>query len=110
VWKVWKRMGYEKPSTKLTFYKAFFSTQWKFFIHMILHSLSAKQTSWNEFSSAMASTLICLSSEELATDVVPPTSISPLPLSLVLPSLPPHQSPCLPQPQAVEGSSHVFQQ
>nr|GFB41125.1 hypothetical protein [Tanacetum cinerariifolium] len=23
------RMGYEKPSTKLTFYKAFFSTQWK---------------------------------------------------------------------------------
>nr|GFB42687.1 hypothetical protein [Tanacetum cinerariifolium] len=34
------RMGYEKPSTKLTFYKAFFSTQWKFFIHTILHSLS----------------------------------------------------------------------
>nr|GEV04864.1 hypothetical protein [Tanacetum cinerariifolium] len=23
------RMGYEKPSTKLTFYKAFFSSQWK---------------------------------------------------------------------------------
>nr|GFC00407.1 hypothetical protein [Tanacetum cinerariifolium] len=42
--------------------KAFFLTQWKFFIHMILHSLSAKRTSWNEFSSAMASALICLSS------------------------------------------------
>nr|GEY88002.1 hypothetical protein [Tanacetum cinerariifolium] len=56
------RMGYEKPSTKLTFYKAFFSTQWKFFIHTILHSLSAKRTSWNEFSSAMASAVICLSS------------------------------------------------
>nr|GFB45546.1 hypothetical protein [Tanacetum cinerariifolium] len=56
------RMGYEKPSTKLTFYKAFFSTQWKLFIHTILHSLSAKRTSWNEFSSAMASALICLSS------------------------------------------------
>nr|GFA92953.1 hypothetical protein [Tanacetum cinerariifolium] len=56
------RMGYEKPSTKLTFYKAFFSTQWKFFIHTILHSLSAKRTSWNEFSSAMASAMICLSS------------------------------------------------
>nr|GEY67533.1 hypothetical protein [Tanacetum cinerariifolium] len=54
------RMGYEKPSTKMTFYKAFLSTQWKFFIHMILHSLSAKRTSWNEFSSAMASALICL--------------------------------------------------
>nr|GEU83582.1 hypothetical protein [Tanacetum cinerariifolium] len=56
------RMGYEKPSTKLTFYKAFFSTQWKFFIHTILHSFSAKRTLWNEFSSAMASALICLSS------------------------------------------------
>nr|GFA63219.1 hypothetical protein [Tanacetum cinerariifolium] len=56
------RMVYEKPSTKLTFYKAFFSIQWKFFIHTILHSLSAKRTSWNEFSSAMASALICLSS------------------------------------------------
>nr|GEX73504.1 hypothetical protein [Tanacetum cinerariifolium] len=56
------RMGYEKPSTKLTFYKEFFSTKWKFFIHMILHSSSAKRTSWNEFSSAMASALICISS------------------------------------------------
>nr|GFB44052.1 hypothetical protein [Tanacetum cinerariifolium] len=56
------RMGYEKLSTKLTFYKAFFSTQWKFFIHMILHSLSAKRTSWNKFSSVMASALISLSS------------------------------------------------
>nr|GFD06073.1 hypothetical protein [Tanacetum cinerariifolium] len=54
------RMGYEKPSTKLTFYKAFFSSQWKFLIHTILQSMSAKCTSWNEFSSAMASTVICL--------------------------------------------------
>nr|GEU31666.1 hypothetical protein [Tanacetum cinerariifolium] len=55
------RMGYEKPSTKLTFYKAFFLSQWKFLIHTILHSMSAKRTSWNEFSSAMASAVICLS-------------------------------------------------
>nr|GEU73222.1 hypothetical protein [Tanacetum cinerariifolium] len=34
-------MGYEKPSTKLTFYKAFFSIQWKFFIHTILQSLNS---------------------------------------------------------------------
>nr|GEX98066.1 hypothetical protein [Tanacetum cinerariifolium] len=210
------RMGYEKPSTKLTFYKAFFSTQWKFFIHTILHSLSAKRTSWNEFSSAMASALICLSScqrfnfskyifeslvrnvdgtskfymyprfiqliiqshitdlsrhtnryispvltqkvfanmrrvgkgflgvetpffenilairavdaeeevqvpvqddvvnehvkEEVATDVVSPTPISPLPPSPIIPSTPPHQSPSLPQLQAAEGSSHLVQQ
>nr|GEY06891.1 hypothetical protein [Tanacetum cinerariifolium] len=55
------RMGYEKPSTKLTFYKAFFSSQWKFLIHTILQSISAKRTPWNEFSSAMASVVICLS-------------------------------------------------
>nr|GFA74382.1 hypothetical protein [Tanacetum cinerariifolium] len=55
------QMGYEKPSTKLTFYKAFFSSQWKFLIHTILQSLSAKRTSWNEFSTAMASVVICLS-------------------------------------------------
>nr|GEZ72308.1 uncharacterized mitochondrial protein AtMg00810-like [Tanacetum cinerariifolium] len=56
------RMSYEKPSTKLTFYKAFFSSQWKFLIHTILQYMSAKRTSWNEFSSSMASAIICLSS------------------------------------------------
>nr|GEZ89436.1 ribonuclease H-like domain, reverse transcriptase, RNA-dependent DNA polymerase [Tanacetum cinerariifolium] len=55
------QIGYEKSSTKLTFYKAFFSSQWKFPIHTILQSLSAKRTSWNKFSTAMASVVICLS-------------------------------------------------
>nr|GFC17179.1 synaptobrevin, longin-like domain protein [Tanacetum cinerariifolium] len=55
------RMGYEKSSTKLTFYKDFFLSQWKFLIHTILQSMSAKRTSWNEFSSTMASAVICLS-------------------------------------------------
>nr|GEU58764.1 hypothetical protein [Tanacetum cinerariifolium] len=55
------RMGYEKPSTKLTFYKAFFSSQWKFLIHTILQSMSVKRTSRNEFSSAMISAIIYLS-------------------------------------------------
>nr|GEW00676.1 ribonuclease H-like domain-containing protein [Tanacetum cinerariifolium] len=55
------RMGYEKPFTKFIFYKAFFSSQWNFFIHTILQSMSAKRTSWNEFSLAMASVVICLS-------------------------------------------------
>nr|GEZ47426.1 hypothetical protein [Tanacetum cinerariifolium] len=55
------QMGYEKPSTKLTFYKAFFSSQWKFLIHTLPQSLSAKRTFWNEFSTKMASAVICLS-------------------------------------------------
>ncbi|GJQ95420.1 putative ribonuclease H-like domain-containing protein [Tanacetum coccineum] len=57
-------MGYEKLSQKLTFYKAFFSQQWKFLIHMILQCLSAKTTAWNEFSSTMASAIICLATNQ----------------------------------------------
>ncbi|GKA48820.1 putative ribonuclease H-like domain-containing protein, partial [Tanacetum coccineum] len=58
------RMGYEKPSQKLTFYKAFFSPQWKYFIHTITQCLSAKSTAWNEFSSSMASLIICLETNQ----------------------------------------------
>ncbi|GJW22406.1 hypothetical protein Tco_0033028 [Tanacetum coccineum] len=57
-------MGYEKLSYKLTFYKAFFSPQWKFLIHTILQCLSAKTTAWNEFSSTMASVIICLATNQ----------------------------------------------
>nr|GEU83896.1 hypothetical protein [Tanacetum cinerariifolium] len=58
------KMGYEKPSDKLTFYKAFFSSQWKFMIHTILQCLSSKTTYWNEFSSTMASAIICLATNQ----------------------------------------------
>ncbi|GKC96503.1 putative ribonuclease H-like domain-containing protein, partial [Tanacetum coccineum] len=58
------RMGYEKLSQKLTFYKEFFSPQWKFLIHTILQCLSAKTTAWNEFSSTMASAIICLATNK----------------------------------------------
>nr|GEU32505.1 uncharacterized mitochondrial protein AtMg00810-like [Tanacetum cinerariifolium] len=88
------RMGYEKPSTKLTFYKAFFSSHWKFLIHTILQSMSAKRTSWNEFSSAMASAVICLSTGA-ATDVQDQFIPSPTP-----PTPPP-------QPQDIPSTSHI---
>ncbi|GJW97168.1 retrovirus-related pol polyprotein from transposon TNT 1-94 [Tanacetum coccineum] len=57
-------MGYEKLSDKLTFYKSFFSLQWKFLIHTILQCLSPKTTGWNDFSSAMASAIICLATNQ----------------------------------------------
>ncbi|GJY38233.1 hypothetical protein Tco_0424597 [Tanacetum coccineum] len=57
-------MGYEKLSQKLTFYKAFFSPQWKFLIHTILQCLSAKTTAWNEFSSQYALKIICLANNQ----------------------------------------------
>ncbi|GJT69688.1 hypothetical protein Tco_1028974 [Tanacetum coccineum] len=57
-------IGYEKLSQKLTFYKAFFSRQWKFLIYTILQCLSAKTTAWNEFRSTMASAIICLATNQ----------------------------------------------
>nr|GEX95001.1 reverse transcriptase [Tanacetum cinerariifolium] len=54
------RMGYEKPPSKLTFHKAFFSVQWRFLIHTLIQCVSAKRTAWNEFSCSMASAVICL--------------------------------------------------
>ncbi|GJT58929.1 putative ribonuclease H-like domain-containing protein [Tanacetum coccineum] len=59
-----ERTGYENLTQKLTFYKAYFSSQWKFLIHTILQCLSAKTTSWNEFSSTMASAIICLATNQ----------------------------------------------
>ncbi|GJR90012.1 hypothetical protein Tco_0214023 [Tanacetum coccineum] len=57
-------MGYENITQKLTFYKAYFSSQWKFLIHTILQCLSAKTTAWNKFSSTMASAIICLATNK----------------------------------------------
>ncbi|GJT35475.1 hypothetical protein Tco_0925894 [Tanacetum coccineum] len=59
-----ERIGYENLTQKLTFYKAYFSSQWKFLIHTILQCLSAKTTAWNEFSSTMASAIICLATNQ----------------------------------------------
>ncbi|GKE88538.1 hypothetical protein Tco_1566013, partial [Tanacetum coccineum] len=56
-------MWYEILTQKLTFYKAFFSLQWKFLIHTILQCLSAKTTAWNKFSSTMSS-VICLATNQ----------------------------------------------
>ncbi|GJX96280.1 hypothetical protein Tco_0352078 [Tanacetum coccineum] len=53
-------MRYEQLSTKLTFQKGSFSPQWKFLIHTILHCISSKSTAWNEFSTNLASAVICL--------------------------------------------------
>nr|GEX75299.1 hypothetical protein [Tanacetum cinerariifolium] len=68
------QIGYEKPSTKLTFYKDFFFSQWKLFIHTLLQSLSAKRTSWNEFSMVIASAVICLSKEQSSPPQQPQSS------------------------------------
>ncbi|GJV68093.1 hypothetical protein Tco_1483602 [Tanacetum coccineum] len=53
-------MGYAVTSDSLTFFKGHFSPQWKFFIHTILHCMSSKKTAWDQFSSNIATAIICL--------------------------------------------------
>ncbi|GKC74578.1 hypothetical protein Tco_1120461 [Tanacetum coccineum] len=56
-------MGYHSESDKLTCQKGVFSPQWRFLIHTILHCLSLKKTDWEQFSSNIATALICLATD-----------------------------------------------
>ncbi|GJT84401.1 putative ribonuclease H-like domain-containing protein [Tanacetum coccineum] len=56
-------MGYEGDLTTLTFQKTLFSPQWKYLIHTIIHCLSSKSTSWDQFPTNVASTVICLATD-----------------------------------------------
>nr|GEV53185.1 hypothetical protein [Tanacetum cinerariifolium] len=53
-------MGKFSQNQKLTFQKGKFSHQWKYLIHTIMQCLSPKSTEFNEFSSNIATALICL--------------------------------------------------
>ncbi|GJZ24659.1 hypothetical protein Tco_0562118 [Tanacetum coccineum] len=53
-------IGYP-PGRTLTFLKHHFSPQWRFLVHTILHCLSPKAGSWNQFPSSIATALVCLS-------------------------------------------------
>nr|GEZ15470.1 hypothetical protein [Tanacetum cinerariifolium] len=83
-------MGYEKPSTKLTFYKAFFSAQWKFLIHTIDDVAEVEEDEDNEV-------------------YVAPTPPSPTPATT---PPPPQQEPMPspPQAQSAQPSSPPLQQ
>ncbi|GKE35249.1 hypothetical protein Tco_1454571 [Tanacetum coccineum] len=80
-------MGYEIVFDKLTFQKALFSPQWKYLIHTILHCLSSKSTAWNEFSTNIASALICLANNQKKgksfSGIVTPLFQSMLPIQAV---------------------------
>ncbi|GJT28211.1 hypothetical protein Tco_0908486 [Tanacetum coccineum] len=54
-------MGYNiLPNQRFSFQKGQFSCQWKFLIHTIMQCLSPKSTSFNKFSSNIATALVCL--------------------------------------------------
>nr|GEY97186.1 hypothetical protein [Tanacetum cinerariifolium] len=86
------------------------TSQWKFLINTILQSLSAKRTSWNEFSTAMASAVICLSKENVIEDVGHDAIPSP-PSPSQKPSSPPRQPHSSPQdpPHDVEFPTQLQQ-
>ncbi|GJX43714.1 synaptobrevin, longin-like domain protein [Tanacetum coccineum] len=52
-------LGYPSEG-KLTFFKNKFSPQWRFLVHTIMHCLSTKTGSWDQFGSQLAIAIICL--------------------------------------------------
>ncbi|GJR21442.1 putative ribonuclease H-like domain-containing protein [Tanacetum coccineum] len=52
-------LGYPNEG-KLTFFKNKFSPQWRFLVHTIMHCLSTKSGSWDQFGSQLAIAIICL--------------------------------------------------
>nr|GEZ93564.1 putative ribonuclease H-like domain-containing protein [Tanacetum cinerariifolium] len=55
-----RAIGYATEG-KFTFFKNKFSPQWKFLIHTLIHCISPKSGSWNQFASNIAIAFICLS-------------------------------------------------
>ncbi|GKE43114.1 hypothetical protein Tco_1470398, partial [Tanacetum coccineum] len=88
-------MGFHIDSDKLTFQKGAFSPQWRFLIYNILHCLSLNKTVWEQFSSNIATAVICQEVALFPTmlDVTEP-STSPSRIT----SLPSHSHEPLPFP------------
>ncbi|GJW11361.1 hypothetical protein Tco_1577188 [Tanacetum coccineum] len=53
-------MGYPTDGS-FTFWKSFFTPQWRFLVHHILHCISPKSGGYDQFGSNIATALICLS-------------------------------------------------
>ncbi|GJX93864.1 putative reverse transcriptase domain-containing protein [Tanacetum coccineum] len=64
IWDSLRDIGYEGNLAQLTFSKPLFSPQWKYLVHVLLHCLSAKSTSWEEFGTNIASALVGLATNQ----------------------------------------------
>ncbi|GJS23426.1 putative ribonuclease H-like domain-containing protein [Tanacetum coccineum] len=58
------QMGYPTDGT-FTFWKCFFTPQWRYLVHHLLHCISSKSGGWDQFSSNIATALICLSTDRV---------------------------------------------
>ncbi|GJQ97206.1 hypothetical protein Tco_0008345 [Tanacetum coccineum] len=64
IWDLLRDIGYEGNLAQLTFSKPLFSPQWKYLVHVLLHCLSPKSTSWGTFWTNIASALVGLATNQ----------------------------------------------
>ncbi|GJS05640.1 putative ribonuclease H-like domain-containing protein [Tanacetum coccineum] len=64
IWDTLRDIGYEGSLTLLSFSKPLFSPQWKYLVHTLLHSLSSKSSSWDQFGTNIASALVGLATNQ----------------------------------------------
>ncbi|GJU56900.1 putative ribonuclease H-like domain-containing protein [Tanacetum coccineum] len=58
------QMGYHTDGT-FTFWKSFFTPQWRYLVHHLLDCISSKSGGWDQFGSNIATALICLSADRV---------------------------------------------
>ncbi|GJX31505.1 hypothetical protein Tco_0241360 [Tanacetum coccineum] len=54
IWDTLRDIGYEGSLTLLSFSKPLLSPQWKYLVHTLLHCLSSKSSSWDQFATNIA--------------------------------------------------------
>ncbi|GKA29166.1 hypothetical protein Tco_0715411, partial [Tanacetum coccineum] len=64
IWDSLRDIGYEGNLAQFTFSKPLFSPQWKYLVHVLLHCLSPKSTSWEQFGTNIASALVGLATNQ----------------------------------------------
>ncbi|GJT62840.1 hypothetical protein Tco_1006373 [Tanacetum coccineum] len=64
IWDTLRDIGYEGSLTLLSFSKPLLSPQWKYLVHTLLHCLSSKSTSWDQFRTNIASALVGLATNQ----------------------------------------------
>ncbi|GKE42592.1 hypothetical protein Tco_1469876 [Tanacetum coccineum] len=64
IWDTLRDIGYEGSLTLLSFFKPLFSPQWKYLVHTLLHCLSSKSSSWDQFGTNIASALVGLATNQ----------------------------------------------
>ncbi|GJX06329.1 putative ribonuclease H-like domain-containing protein [Tanacetum coccineum] len=69
-------MGYPIDGS-FTFWKSFFTPQWRFLVHHILHCISSKSGGWDQFGSNIATALIFISTNNCS--ISPASTPTPIP-------------------------------